>query len=228
MITEKERQEYRNLTQQTPEWVCARRGRIGSSRCADVIGKVGKGDKIRYGAARYDYLMEILVEHITGRAIEHYVSQAMEWGIEQQIFAEAAYSTRQGVMVESVGLIVHPEIELFSCSPDGLVGDEGLVEFKCPTTRVHLEYLEAGDVPEEYIPQLNGQLACMPEREWVDFCSFDPRVPFGMQLFIRRHHRDRERIAELEKEVGTFLEEVEAKVKSLTTARPIVTELVAG
>ena len=220
MVTDQERREFRLLTQGTPEWLMARTGRVTASRCADVIGKSEKTKK--YYAARRDYLMELVVEHITKRAVDRFVTQAMEWGIEQQPFAQAAYEMNQDVTVQSVGLIIHPENEYFAASPDGLVDECGLVEFKCPTTRVHLEYLEAGVVPEEYIPQLNAQLACMPEREWADFASFDPRVPFGMQLFVRRHYRDKERIGQLEEEVQAFLQDLGAELGKLTSAVPIL------
>jgi putative phage-type endonuclease len=217
-MTEKERQEFRNLTQSTPEWLVARRGRVTASRCQDVIRKLKNGN---YSADRYAYMMDLVVEHLTGRAIDTYVNQAMEWGIEQQPFAQAAYEMRQDVSVESVGLIVHPSLELFAASPDGLVGENGLVEFKCPTSRVHIEYLKAGVVPEEYIPQMNAQMACMPEREYCDFVSFDPRVPFGIQLFIRRHYRDKGRIEELEFEVNKFLAELASELMALAVASPV-------
>ena len=224
MLSDKERREFRNLTQNTPEWLTARRGRVTASRCADVIRKLKNG---KYSADRYSYLMDLMTEHLTGRAIETYVSEAMAWGIEQQPFAQAAYEMAEDVSVDDVGLIVHPTIENFAASPDGLVGSMALVEFKAPTTRVHIEYLQAGVIPEDYIPQMNAQLACMPEREYCDFVSYDPRLPHGLQLFVRRHYRDKERIAELEEEVGKFLEELAAMLQGLKLARPIVTELVA-
>ncbi len=219
MLTEKERQEYRQLTQNTPEWLTARRGLVTASRCAAVITKIAKGTK--YSAARYDYLMELVVEHLTNRVVERYVTPAMEWGIEQQPFAEAAYEMATGASLESIGLVIHPEMEYFAASPDMLLEDDGLVEVKCPTTRVHLEYLKAGLVPEEYIPQINAQLACMPERQYCDFVSFDPRVPFGMQLFVRRHYRDRERIAQLEQEVNKFSAELAYELAELAGVRPL-------
>lgn len=221
MITDKERQEFRNLTQSTPEWVMARRGRVTASRAGDVITKLKSG---KYAAGRYNYLMELRVEHITGRAVEHHVTQAMEWGLEQQPFAQAAYEMHQGASVDPIGFILHPEIEMAGCSPDGIVEEDGLVEFKCPTTEVHLEYLEGGVVPADYIPQMNFQMWCMPEREYCDFVSFDPRVPFGMQLFVRRHWRDKARIAELEQEVTAFLAELAESIAHLTKARPVITE----
>jgi hypothetical protein len=220
--------ELSRLTQGTPEWLVARRGKVTASRCYDLVTKVGKGDKVRYGAKHYDYLWELVSEHITGRAVEHYVSQAMEWGIEQEPFARAAYEVSQDCTVETTGLIVHPSIELFASSPDGLVGDEGLVEFKCPTDRVHLEYLRDGVIPEDYVPQLTAQLACMPERKWNDFVSFNPNMPYGMQLFIRRLKRDDKAIAELEAEVQSFLGELADMMNSLAQAVPILEEANSG
>lgn len=211
--------ELRNLIQGTPEWLTARRGRVTASRCKDIVAKTQKG---KPAASRYNYLIELVTEHLTKRAIEHFVTPAMEWGIEQQPFAQAAYEIAQDCAVESVGLIAHPQIELFAASPDGIVGHDGLVEFKCPTDRVHIEYLRDGVIPEDYIPQMNAQMACMPERQWVDFVSYNPHVPYGMQLFIRRHHRDAGRIDELETSVCEFLQELAGVVESLTKAVPIL------
>lgn len=211
-------EELRLLTQGTPEWLCARRGRVTASRCGDLMAKIKSG---KPAASRYNYLMELVTEHVTKRVVEHFVTPAMEWGLEQQPFAQAAYEISQDCSVESVGLVVHPTIELFACSPDGICGDQGLVEFKCPTDRVHLEYLREGVIPEEYIPQLNAQLACMPERHWNDFVSFNPNMPYGMQLFIRRHHRDKEKIGELEGEIGTFLGELAEVMQSLTKVQMV-------
>jgi putative phage-type endonuclease len=212
-------EELRKLTQSTPEWLVARRGRVTASRCGDVVAKT-KGGK--YSASRYNYLMELVSEHITKRCVEHHVTAAMEVGLEQQPFAQAAYEVEKDCSVEPVGLIVHPTIELFACSPDGIIGDDGLVEIKCPTDRVHLEYLKAGVIPEDYVPQMNAQLACMPERKWNDFVSYNPNMPYGMQLFIRRLERDDKAIAQLEAEVHSFLAELATELESLAKCRPIL------
>jgi hypothetical protein len=217
-------EELRKLTQGTPEWLTARRGKVTASRCGDLVAKTQKG---KPSASRLNYLWELVSEHITGRCVEHYVSREMEWGIEQQPFAEAAYEMAQDCTVEHIGLIVHPTIELFASSPDCTVGDEGLAEFKCPTDRVHLEYLKAGVIPEDYLPQLTAQLACMPERKWNDFVSFNPNMPYGMQLFIRRLKRDDKAIAELEAEVQSFLGELADMMNSLAQAVPILEEVKA-
>lgn len=212
-------EELRKIPQNTPEWVVARRGRVTASRCIDIVSKTKAG---KYSASRYNYLMEKCSEHITKRAVEHYVTPAMEIGIERQPFAQAEYEILQDCSVDSVGIVVHPVIDLFSCSPDGIIGETGLVEFKCPTDRVHIEYLRDGKIPEDYIPQMVAELACMPEREYCDFVSFNPNMPYGMQTFIRRLHRDEKAVAELENEVSAFLGELADLMTSLAKAEPIL------
>ena len=98
-----------------------------------------------------------------------------------------------------------------------LHGGDGVLEIKCPTTAVHVGYIIAGITPEEYQPQMLAEMACTG-RQWCDFVSFDPRLPKKLQLFVRRFPRDDERIAAMEQEVLTFLEEVIATIKLLEQA----------
>jgi hypothetical protein len=117
-------------------------------------------------------------------------------------------------MVDTVGFALHPSIERFGASPDGFVGDDGIVEFKCPATATHLDYLLAGVVPEDYHAQMLTEMACTG-RQWVDFVSFDPRLPTRLQLFVRRFPRDDAKIAEIEAKVERFLEEIDVVLGSL-------------
>jgi len=198
------------LQQQTAAWIVARIGMVTASRMNDVMSKLKNGKE---SAARRDYKAEIVCEMLTGRAADHYVSPAMEWGIENERFARTAYEL-EVAPTEPGGYATHPTIVRFGASPDGFVGDKGLVELKCPTTAVHLAYIAAGVVPEEYHWQLLAQLACT-EREFVDFVSYDLRLPEKFQLFVRRFHRDEERIKQMEDEVVAFLFEVVEQVKVL-------------
>jgi hypothetical protein len=141
----------------------------------------------------------------------------MQWGIDTEPFARAAYELQQDVMVETVGFATHPEIPRFGCSPDGLVGEDGLVEIKCPNTATHIEYLLAGTVPAEYQAQMLVEMACTG-RQWVDFVSYDPRLPAHLQLFVRRFLRDAARIAEIESKVVQFLEEVDRVLVQLSSS----------
>jgi hypothetical protein len=139
----------------------------------------------------------------------------MQWGTDQEPHARAAYSFLYDVDVEEIAFVDHPEIAMSGASPDGLVGLDGLVEFKCPNTATHLDTLLSETVPGKYVTQMQWQMACTG-RAYCDFASFDPRLPPSMQLFVKRVDRDASLILDLETEVSAFLAEIDAKVAALT------------
>lgn len=119
-------------------WLAARRGLVTASRCADVIAvlkKRGAGGELQEKSERRNYRNELVVEILTGLTPERYVSREMEWGIEQEQFARAAYELEKDVMVETTGFVLHPEVAKFGASPDGLVGADGMIQIKCPKHR---------------------------------------------------------------------------------------------
>lgn len=196
--------------QRSEAWFAQRLAKVTASRVADVIAKTKSG----YSASRDNYMADLIVERLTGQKVSNFSNAAMEWGVEQEPHARAAYSAATGELVEEVGFIDHPSIVNSGASPDGLVGDDGLVEFKCPATATHLDTLLAGEMPSKYIPQIQFQMACT-NRAWCDFVSYDPRLPEHLQMFVKRVQRDDKRIAELEAEVRKFLAEVDEKVTKL-------------
>lgn len=201
-------------------WREARRGMITASRCADVIVKLKRPKKGEEAAARRNYRAELIAEILSGvPAPEPYVTKEMQWGIDQEPFARAAYEMAQDVMVEPGGFISHPYLARFGCSPDGLVGDEGMVQFKCPNTSTHLGYIRSDQIPTEYGIQMLAELACTG-RKWSDFVSFDPRLPLHLQLWIRRFTPRQEHIALLEEHITAFNQEIDADLDSLP--QPIV------
>ena len=193
--------------QRTTEWHQARLGKVTASRVSEVIAK-GKG------ATRESYMADLIVERLTGQPASTFSNAHMEWGTEQEPHARAAYSARTGELVEEVGFIQHPRLEHAGASPDGLVNDEGLVEFKCPATSTHLDTLLAGEVPTKYIPQMQWQMVCTG-RKWCDFVSYDPRLPEHLRMFVKRVERDDKYITTLEGEVKTFLAELNEKLEKL-------------
>ena len=195
------------MEQRTTEWHQARLGKVTASRVSEVIAK-GKG------ATRESYMADLIVERLTGQRGGGFSTAHMEWGTEQEPHARAAYSARTGELVEEVGFIDHPRITNSGASPDGLVGDEGLVEFKCPATSTHLDTLLAGEVPTKYIPQMQWQMVCTG-RKWCDFVSYDPRLPEHLRMFVKRVERDDKYITTLEGEVKTFLAELNEKLEKL-------------
>jgi putative phage-type endonuclease len=200
-----------SVPQGSPAWLEARAGKVTASRIADVLARVKTGE----AAGRRDYRAQLVAEILTGRPQESgFTNDAMRWGTEQEPYARAAYECHAGVLVDQVGMALHPSIERGAASPDGLVDPDGLVEIKCPNTATHLDYLLDGTVPAKYQPQMLWQMACTG-RDWCDFVSFDPRLPEDLQLFVVRFQRDQARIDAMEAEVRAFISEAEETVSRL-------------
>lgn len=198
------------MEQRTEEWYAARLGKVTASRVADVIAKTKTG----YSTSRENYLAQLVCEVLTGKPAESYSNAAMQWGVDQEPLARAAYESYQNVLVDEIGFVVHPTIWASGASPDGLVGELGMVEIKCPNTATHIDTLLTQNVPGKYNTQMQWQMACAG-RHWCDFVSFDPRMPTDLQLFVKRVDYDPAYVAMLEKEVMSFLNDLDSKVKQL-------------
>jgi hypothetical protein len=151
---------------------------------------------------------------LTGAQAERFTNAAMQWGTDNEEGAKAAYSFMRDATVDPAGFDIHLAIPDFGASPDGYIGNDGLLEIKCPNTATHIETLLGGGVDGKYITQMQVQMA-VTGRKWCDFVSFDPRLPVDMQMWTKRVERDDARIAEIEDEVKAFLSEMEAKLASL-------------
>lgn len=202
------------IKQGSEAWHSLRAGKVTASRVADVVAKTKTG----YAASRANYLAEIVLERITKTRAEGFTSAAMQWGTDQEPVARQRYEFANECEVLEVAFVDHPRIAMTGASPDGLVGDLGLVEIKCPNSATHLETLQSGAVPARYVTQMMWQMASTG-RAWCDFVSFDPRFGPDLELFIERVHRDETRIAELEEEVSAFLDEVNATVAKLKSLK---------
>jgi len=198
------------VEQGTPEWFAARLGNVTASRVADVIAKTKSG----YSASRDNYMAQLICERMTNTVAESYTNAAMAWGTETEPLARAAYESIADVLVDEVGYIAHPTIERAGASPDGLIGLFGLLEIKCPNTATHIDTLISEQVPTKYITQMQWQMSCTG-RTWADFVSFDPRLPSGLQMFVKRVEFDAEYVAMLKEEVIKFLAELDAKISKL-------------
>src|SRR5690606_26924353 len=143
-----------------------------------------------------------------------FTTKEMQWGIDNEPAAIAAYSWHYDVEVVPTGFIRHPSIEYCGATPDGGVGDDGLIECKCPATHTHIDTILSGKPDSRYIKQMQFQLACTG-RQWVDFCTYDPRLPLDLQFRAYRVPRDEKMIAELEAEAVKFLAEMDAKIEAL-------------
>jgi hypothetical protein len=198
------------IEQGSKEWLELRLGKVTASRITDVLAKGKSGEAL----TREDYRYELVVQRLTGDPGESFTNAAMEWGTTTEPQARIVYEAEMGLFVEQVPFVLHSSIEWFGCSPDGLVQDTGLVEIKCPSSKNHIKYLNAGKPPAKYVPQMQCQMA-VTGRQWCDFVSFDPRLPPDLQLFVARLDRDEEYIKSMEVEVVKFLTEVETMYTQL-------------
>jgi hypothetical protein len=203
------------VIQGSPEWIEARLGRVTSAGVSAVLSKGRNGG---IPITRNNYMDDLIAERMLGRPMDRiYMNDSMSWGTACEAEARSFYSLKFDIDVEQVGFVNHPTIPMSGCSPDGLIGSDGLLEIKSPNTTTHLETIRRGSIPSKYIPQITWQSACMPERKWVDFVSFDPRVDPSQRIFVKRVMIDRAEVARLEDAVRQFLadmEPVEARVRA--------------
>jgi hypothetical protein len=199
--------------QGSPEWFAARCGVPSASRFAAIMATIKTGE----AAERRNYRADLVVERLTGKPLEGFTSAAMKQGIEREPFARMGYEAHTGNIVQEVGFCLHDEIAAGS-SPDGLIGDDGGLEIKCPERSAHLRYLQQDAEPPEYTWQIQGGM-WVTGRAWWDFVSYNPDFPEHLQLIVRRIKRSDAAIAKLETEVKRFLVEVDAEVDRLRNMR---------
>lgn len=200
-----------NILQRSEDWYAERCGKVTASRVKDLNAKPSKGKALNALG------LTILAERLTGVQKETPTNFNMQWGIDNEPYAIAAYENETGFFVNGTGLIDHPFIEMFGASPDGLVGENGQIEVKCPDTTTHLNTLLTKEVPEEHIPQITSQLACT-RREWCDFVSYDPRLEPELQIIIIRVFAKDLNIEGLERDVRAFNRAIEEAKASLKVA----------
>ena len=197
------------MEQRTDEWFAARLGKVTASKVSDVMSK---------GMGRETYMTYLIAEVLTTERASSFTNTAMEWGTATEPYARQAYEALNNLWVEEIGFAQHPTIERAGASPDGLVGDDGLIEIKCPNTATHLDTLIDKTVPKKYINQMQCQMACTG-RKWCDFVSFDNRLPEDLQIFVLRVERDDKHIAEMEIAITKFLAEMQEKIDKLTKSK---------
>ena len=193
------------IEQGTHEWRMLRLGKISGSRISDVMAKGRDG---KPSVTRENYMYELATERLTNIPTESFTSPSMSWGTENEGMARTAFEVFKGVFVSELPWVAHPSITNAGCSPDGLVGNLGMVEIKCMTTANHVDAILNDKPPSQYIAQCQFQLACTG-RLWNDLTLFDPRLPDILQLKVFRIERDDTFIKLMEEEVIQFLKEVD-------------------
>jgi putative phage-type endonuclease len=198
------------MEQRSDEWFEARLGKVTASKIADVMSTLKTGKE---AITRKNYRIQLVSERLTNKKADSFINDAMRIGIEREEDARTSYIFKHND-VEETGFVDHPTIPMTGASPDGLVGDDGLIEIKCPLTTTHTDTLISGKAPSKYIPQMQWQMACTG-RKWCDFVSYNPDFPENLQLFVVRVERDDTLIEELEDGVKKFLSEVDETVTKL-------------
>ena len=199
-----------HLEQGTDEWKLARLGYVSASNLDAVMARGKSGEAI----TRKKYKVRLAAERLTGEITESYSNLAMEWGVVNEEKAAMAYEVSKDTLLDRTGFWKHPTIPWLGCSPDRLVGSDGLVEIKCPDSSTHIDYWFSKQVPAEYVKQVQGQIWVM-DREWCDFVSYDPRMPEKNRLLVVRAYRDETLIKQMQEEVEKFLNEVEGLIIKL-------------
>lgn len=209
-----------HVPQRSAEWHAARLGRLTGSVANDMLATIQKGE----AAARRDLRLRLVLERLTGQSQEGgYVNGEMQWGIDHEEDALAAYEAASGILVRRTGFLMHNEL-MAGCSLDGDVEDfRGIVEAKAPKSATHYGYLKDGSVPKNHMPQILHNL-WITGAQWCDFISYDPRFPEEMRLFVRRVQRVEIDVLAYSKCAERFLAEVDAE---LAQAKALMASVVA-
>lgn len=206
-----------NAEQRSEMWFAARAGRATGSKAKNILAKIQKGE----AAARRDYRCQLVVERLTGKPQEDdYTNKEMQRGIDLEPAAIGEWEVHTGLIARRTGFLSMNE-HMAGCSLDGDVNDfEGILEVKCPKSSTHIEYLKGRRLPPEYVPQCTHNM-WVTGAKWLDFVSYDDRLPEGLQYFCVRVYREEfeSDFKTYKPELMKFLAEVEAEVQALTKLR---------
>lgn len=214
----------------SPEWFVCRCGSWSASRAPALMARTKKGEPT---AAYNDLIGEVAAERLTGQTATHYVTAAMQRGLDLEPEAADAYALERMVALGESRLVLHPTLERVCATPDRFVGTDGLLEIKCPSVQTkHLGTLLRNErsVEHEYAWQVHFQLWCTG-RQWADLMSYDPRFPPAQQIAVVRIERDEAKLAELAAAVERAerdVAEILSALESLTTGQRAEAEMEAA
>lgn len=192
--------------QNTPEWAAIRTKLPTASNFHKIITTKGKPSE-----QKEKYMYQLAGESITGVPEPTYQSLSMLRGIEMEDEAREYYSFLTGQEVQRVGFCLQDKNGVkYGCSPDGLIGDDGIVEIKCPSLAVHVEYLLGNKLPTAYFQQVHGEILCT-ERKWNDFFSYYP----GMKPFLLRVYPDQPFLQALSVELEIFSKDLKEIIERI-------------
>ena len=217
--------EYPNIDQGTPEWHDIRRGLVTASTVGKLITptlKVADNDVSRGVTAT------LTAERITGYTEPSFMNDDMMRGVLHESIAREAYAEHNGVTVNEVGFLIRDDWGFkLGASPDGLIGEDGGLEIKCPRAKAHIRTIVAGQVPAHYMAQVQASLL-VSGRKWWDFVSFCA----GLPLWTKRVHPDPkwqsvivDAVAAFEKNAEQLTADYLARAADLPATEPIDNDL---
>lgn len=192
-------------------WMDQRRGKFTASRLGDLM-KTGRAKDELWGQAAMTYIYEVINAMTTGQ--DHIVtSKSLEWGEDHEWDAIEAYQELTGVKVERIGFVEYTPFA--GGTPDGLVGDDGMIEVKCPFNGAnHVRSILEGYIKPEYYLQMQGNML-FSGRVWCDYVSYDPRQIDGLMLHIQRVEWDGEIIDKIEKRLKEAKQKLDELINNL-------------
>ena len=198
------------IDQRTPEWFKLRAGKLTGSTAKDMLATIKTGE----ASKRRDLRYKLVAERLTGESQEDgYINAAMQWGLDHEAEAVAAYEALTGQMVQAIGFCEHEALAA-GTSPDGFVGSDGILSVKCPKTATHCGYFRQSEEPSEHAAQNTHEL-WLTGRKWIDFVSFDPRLSDGLRIFMVRVTRTEQQIEAYGKAARAFLAECDTEYQAL-------------
>lgn len=200
----------KDLEQGSEAWVKLRLGLVSASRFKDIMTKPRSKTEL-FSATAKTYMLELIAEILTGEQKE-ISGKALEWGSNNEKGAQIEYAFEQGFVVDEIGICLTDD-RLIGASPDGFIGEHGMLEIKNPyNSAIHINTVISGEMPKEHMPQIQGNLM-VNGRQWCDFVSYDKRIDGKGRIFITRINRDEEYIAELQKKLTAFVAEMKRILK---------------
>ncbi|WP_273758862.1 lambda exonuclease family protein [Bartonella sp. AU55XJBT] len=204
------------MEQRTAEWFQARLGKVTASNVYNILSKTAKGTP----TSKYEeYKIKLMTERLTEEISQSYITPAMQWGIEHEEDALREYAFIYDTEVTRCGFVQHPTIQMAGASPDGLIGEDGLIEIKCPQSPNHLRFFIDDTIKPEYIAQMQFQMACTG-RKWCHFMSYNPNFvgkSTSLRMKIKRINRNEEQIEQINQAVEIFLGEIEQEMQKILT-----------
>lgn len=174
-----------DIEQRSEAWFEAKKGKMSASNAETILAN-GKGLET--------YIYNLMAEYYSKGEKVHYTNADIERGILLEPEAKIEFEFYTGLEVREVGYVELNDYILVS--PDGLIGDDGLIEIKCPNDSVYFKLLLSDNIKPEYIAQMQMQLY-VTDRQYCYFVSYNPN--FEKSLYIKKITRDEEMIEKLKK-----------------------------